>query len=441
MKNKFCREILSLTFLAVLFMQAPAQQKALQIGDKIPEEIWTTALSMGFGSEKTTTLAKDRGKLILLDFWATWCSACLLSFPKMEALQEKFGDQIKIVGVTDQSRATIEQFFASKNGQRYRNMQSVIEDKTFSQLFPHKGIPFIIWIKDGKVLNTTDAEQVNAEAISAILKGGTGDLQTIVQLSRERPLMLSERFDTQKNVTLLNYSFMSKGYLPEIGGGGTFRKTTDGKIYGCQFTNLPLKDIFFSVGLHLFKERNISADFTEKRMIIDVAKPGEFYGYRKSDGTYDRKEMYSYELLVPQTKPETLYTNMLADLNVYSPYHAKIEKRNMECLIVKRLSKADYLKTKGGNFENTFPGNPAVLRNSPLEGMVNMINGGTELRLLMINETGYDGNVDLQISGINSVEQLNTELRQYGLHIIKEFRELEMLVITDARPLSPLIKN
>ena len=91
MKNKFCREILSLTFLAVLFMQAPAQQKALQIGDKIPEEIWTTALSMGYGSEKTTTLAKDRGKLILLDFWATWCSACLLSFPKMEALRGTAG--------------------------------------------------------------------------------------------------------------------------------------------------------------------------------------------------------------------------------------------------------------------------------------------------------------------------------------------------------------
>ena len=223
MKNKFCREILSLIFMTLLFLQMPAQQKVLKIGDPVPEEIWTTTLSMVNSPEKTATLAKDRDKLILLDFWATWCSACLLSFPKMEALQEKFADQIKIVGVTDQNRGTIDQFFASKNGQRYKKTQSVIEDKIFSQLFPHKGIPFIVWIKDGKVLNTTDAEQVNEEAISAILNGGNGDLQTIVQLSRERPLMLSERFDTQKNVTLLNYSFMSKGYLPEIGGGGTFR--------------------------------------------------------------------------------------------------------------------------------------------------------------------------------------------------------------------------
>ena len=86
MKNKFCREILFLAFLALLFLQLPAQQKALKIGDTIPEEIWTTPLPMGNSPEKTTTLAKDRDKLILLDFLATWCGSCLKNFPKMEEL-------------------------------------------------------------------------------------------------------------------------------------------------------------------------------------------------------------------------------------------------------------------------------------------------------------------------------------------------------------------
>ena len=88
MKNKFCRELFSLAFVALLFLQLPAQQKALKIGDAIPEELWTTPLSMVNSPEKTTTLAKDRDKLILLDFWATWCSSCLKNFPKMDALEK-----------------------------------------------------------------------------------------------------------------------------------------------------------------------------------------------------------------------------------------------------------------------------------------------------------------------------------------------------------------
>ena len=38
MKNKFCREIFSLAFLALLFLQTSAQQKALKIGDVIPKK-------------------------------------------------------------------------------------------------------------------------------------------------------------------------------------------------------------------------------------------------------------------------------------------------------------------------------------------------------------------------------------------------------------------
>jgi hypothetical protein len=109
----------------------------------------------------------------------------------MEELQKQFGDKIKILAVSNQDRLVLEKFFASKNGQRYKNV-SVAGDKMFHQLFPHKGVPYIIWIKDGKLLNTTDGEQVTEKTIQEVLGGENSSLQTVVQMSRDRPLMLSE---------------------------------------------------------------------------------------------------------------------------------------------------------------------------------------------------------------------------------------------------------
>jgi len=431
MKKMFCREILSLAFVALLFLQVPAQQKDLKIGDRVPEKVWTTPLPMVNSPNTTTTLAKDRGKLILLDFWATWCSACLINFPRMESLQEKFGDRIKMLPVTDQNRVTIEKFLATKNGQRFKHLSSVVGDQMFADYFPHKGVPFFVWIKDGKLINTTDAEQVNEENISKVLKGENTALQTVVQMDRTRPLMLAESFDRQRNVSLLNYSIFIKGPIPDIGSGGTFRYTADKRVKGRQFTNLPLMDLYYAVGSNLFKSMKVRENFSKKRMIVEVKNRADLDGVLLADGTFDTRYIYSYELNVPEDRADSLYRDMLNDLNRYGPFTAAIERRPVKCLVLKRTSGRDKLATKGGEALSTFPRTPSVLRNLPLRVMVNMLNGNSGIDLPVIDETGYTGNVDVKVSGVRSPDQLRKELADYDLELVEAVKELDMMVIRD----------
>jgi thiol-disulfide isomerase/thioredoxin len=61
------------------------------------------------GSEPLA-LDKLKGKVVLLDFWATWCKPCIDQFPIMRQWQEKFGPNgLVIIGMTDHSSQTSEE--------------------------------------------------------------------------------------------------------------------------------------------------------------------------------------------------------------------------------------------------------------------------------------------------------------------------------------------
>jgi cytochrome c biogenesis protein CcmG/thiol:disulfide interchange protein DsbE len=52
-----------------------------------------------------------QGKVVLLDFWASWCGPCRQSFPWMSELQRRYGSDLVVLAVNvDQDRALAEQF-------------------------------------------------------------------------------------------------------------------------------------------------------------------------------------------------------------------------------------------------------------------------------------------------------------------------------------------
>jgi thiol-disulfide isomerase/thioredoxin len=49
---------------------------------------------------KPLTLVSARGKVVLLNFWATWCGPCRAEIPDLIALQSKYKDELQIIGLT-----------------------------------------------------------------------------------------------------------------------------------------------------------------------------------------------------------------------------------------------------------------------------------------------------------------------------------------------------
>src|SRR5260370_33893673 len=93
---------LSLLVAALLPVACTASPKPQQQGNVIrfvrnPEAAPDFKLNGLDG--KALTLAGSRGKVTLLNFWATWCGPCQAEIPDLIALQQKYKDQLQIIGL------------------------------------------------------------------------------------------------------------------------------------------------------------------------------------------------------------------------------------------------------------------------------------------------------------------------------------------------------
>ena len=101
-------------------------------------------------AEPTLDLASLQGKVVYLDFWASWCGPCRQSFPWMNDVQRDFAkDGLVVVGVNvDHDRADADQFLKT-----YRPSFQIVFDPqgALAERWQVKGMPTSVLIgRDGK---------------------------------------------------------------------------------------------------------------------------------------------------------------------------------------------------------------------------------------------------------------------------------------------------
>lgn len=133
--------------LALGLVAASASVMAVSAGEAAPP----FELKSGSG---TLSLASLRGKVVYLDFWASWCGPCRQSFPWMNELQSRFGAKgLQVVGVNVDARSTDAEKFLAETPARFSVAYDPAGDTP--RHYGIKGMPSSLLIgPDGKVLWT-----------------------------------------------------------------------------------------------------------------------------------------------------------------------------------------------------------------------------------------------------------------------------------------------
>lgn len=121
-------------------------QIGLAVGSAAPN--WT--LTNGTGQNRS--LADYRGKVVVMDFWGTWCGWCIKAMPQIHEVHEKYKDQpVAILGMNVENDPRADPLgFMKKSGYTY---EQIMKAESITGNFKVTGYPFLYVIdQEGKVL-------------------------------------------------------------------------------------------------------------------------------------------------------------------------------------------------------------------------------------------------------------------------------------------------
>ncbi|RKR83334.1 thiol-disulfide isomerase/thioredoxin [Mucilaginibacter gracilis] len=413
--------------LFLFVSDSKAQSKSISIGDIIPDITINNVINYPY---KTVKISDFKNKLVILDFWATYCTPCLHLFPKYDSLQKKLGDKLQILLVTSESAkkatALLDRF--------HYTLPSATSDITLAKLFPHTSIPHEVWIKDGKVISIGYGEDVNEKTIIAAINNQLINIdikQDNLSFNNMEPLLINGNGGKSS----IYYHSLITPYIEGLRSLETYYKNVE--MVHSSSINANVISLYHQAFKHLdpllaFDNRTV-IDLPDS-LKIQLVRPANsnFHQWMKQYG-------FCYDLVLPPNYSGDLTSIMQTDLNRFfeSKYdiNAKIEKRTLGCLVISKVPGYQSLKSKGGDSVFQSDKNHFILKNLPINSLIMLLaNQYRKLPTPIIDDTGYEEPIDLVVNAnTEDLVALQNELLKSGLSITLKQREVDVIVIKKTR--------
>ncbi|MFC0318664.1 MULTISPECIES: TlpA family protein disulfide reductase [Olivibacter] len=430
--------------------------RPIDIGDSIPHNF---VLGKSTKYKGKTILSDFKGKLVILDFWASYCQACINALPKLQKLQDKYADRIQILVVTSEDLQKVNSLL--KRSEITKNesitLPFITEDSILKKTFPHIIIPHEVIIdSDRKIIALTSESELTDHNIKKLLAGE----KTTLALKDDFGGSHSSSNDKLDDTNVIWSSSLKDGGL----GRGSLSRYDDDRFI--KSVNLELTPIGMFYTVFSYFKLGLMAPINSQRVFVEVKDSVVYKRYANKKLSplpffprhfpylnysnrqeYDKDNVKTYNLKLPYGVPDSIVFNIIFDdLNRYFPIKARIEKRTIPTVVVRKGNSGNILQPSSCNKRTILTADSIGVLNQPIEKFFNLFKYFINAEPL-INETGIDYPVNIVIDFHDSslrdprngliinnkfdVKLFKETLEKYGFVVNIEPRLVDVLVVYD----------
>jgi thiol-disulfide isomerase/thioredoxin len=396
----------------------------VKIGDKVPDVRINDLMNY---PAKTARLSDFKGKVLILDFWDTWCTGCLENMPEMAKLKQEFANSVQFISVTDQSQSVINPFLQWNDQVRNLKLTIATGDKKLSALFPHRLVPHIVWInQEGVYLGATSQNDLNPEIINGILKTGVAEFSDpktdILNFDPQKPLFVNGNGGQPKVL----FKSILAAYQPGL--PSQMQTLMNGGNERIMATNVAPYELYCKV----FAISPYS--LPPNRIIYTDTALSRIFRYQK--GKSKSGSLFCYEIIFPAKSEKKMYQLIRNELDHWLSIHVTLENRLTDCYVLRSTgTHAKALLPDSLTIKNS--GNS--IKGQSIFTLTSLLNNQPDMKPVL-DDSHLATKVTIALgSQLHGIKEINRALLPYGLTFREEKRNLKMMFVSPAvLPESPL---
>ncbi|MDX1956157.1 MAG: redoxin domain-containing protein [Chitinophagaceae bacterium] len=400
MRRRLYISLLGILLLSGLWSGLIAQ-KSLGVGDSVPGFNFKVFKASGSTYLSTADL---KGKVMILDFWATWCAPCIPGLSKLDSIVQNLDNRVVVLAITQEPEDKLRKFLTKWKG---RNV-IFVSDTTHIPYFPYTTVPHSIVIdKYGYIAGVTTPEDISAEIVNDLLVGKPVEFlppekHSGVGWARKDSLILSgfERY-------LSPYDSNS---------------TTDIKLYrsngvtNLNFTNFTIPSLFrevFRMPAHSW--------------VIDSAC--------KDVDIYEPPYLFCLKVQLPEATDEMIFKEAQRILNLSLQFRGDLKEVTQDVYVLTKARSGNRtpVATSAQETDVTYYGPNFKGQRIRISHLVDYLSNemGYLYNRIVLDETRLSGYYDIEMEwNYADHTTLVEELHKHGLELTRKKRAVNMLLIS-----------
>jgi uncharacterized protein (TIGR03435 family) len=341
-----------------------------------------------------TGQSKDlRGKVVVLEFWATWCGPCVKAVPHLNQLADEFRDKgVAFLAVTDDDEDRLKPFLAK---QPINAIIGVDTERKNWNTFSVPSIPDTLLIgKDGHIIGATIPENLTAE----VLRDALAEKSVTLPAKQSIPsdLEWDDHIPWEDGVRPTAYAIIKP------------IKTATGAAW-------PRPGHFTADGVTL--EVRVQNAYQTDFFHIDWQAPKDEHTYRAA-------------FRVPEGRDEQLFPYVRETLAQMFGVRAHWSEQERDVYVLQRIEgEAGLPEARTEKELAQMLRGRITLKHQPIAKLCDLL--ANSFSAIVVDETGLNGHYDFEIPYQPGQPEVTTNaLKKVGLEAVKARRKVKVLVVT-----------